>query len=87
MLRTIEQHNGFVIQKITKADGSLVRYQVCPQAFLGDSRVVQAHATLEAARKAAGAVIAMLGQYPFEKQTAPKSAYAQNQKGYRADRR
>jgi hypothetical protein len=38
MLRTIDRINGYAVQKITKPDGSLIRYQVIKEASIGQEK-------------------------------------------------
>lgn len=83
MIRNIEVNNGVVIQKITRSDGSLIRYQTVAQSSLGDSMAVKTWDTLAAARAEAGWK-PNLNTLP-ESLTKPRSAYVQNNKGYRAD--
>lgn len=82
MLHVIDKVNGHIIQKITKADGSLVRYQTVHENDVGNTPKVQTAGTLLQARILAG----WQEKLP-EFVTKPKSQYPQNQKGYRADNR
>jgi hypothetical protein len=40
MLRTIDRINGYAVQKITKPDGSLIRYQIIKEALIGQELAV-----------------------------------------------
>lgn len=81
MLRTIEHHNGFALQKITTPQGKLINYQLIPESSIGDASKSQQFSTLTAARQAGG----WPGHVKPANLTLPKAAYIQNQKGYRAD--
>lgn len=82
MIRTIETHNDIVIQKIVRTDGSLIRYQTVAKSSIGDTSAVKVHGTLADARRQAGWTPNL--DLP-ESLTKPKSAYAQNNKGYRPE--
>ncbi len=53
MITIVDKVDGFEIQKITKPDGKLVRYQVV-QLPAGDSEQVRVFMALEMARAAIG---------------------------------
>ncbi len=53
MITVVDKANGHVVQKITKPNGKLVRYQLVPAAA-GDSAAVRVFASLSAARAAIG---------------------------------
>lgn len=82
MIRTIDRHNGLILQKITTPHGSLISFQLIPENAIGDSSQSRRFGTLSAARQAGGWVMGSIS-----KPTKPKTAYIQNQKGYRADNR
>jgi hypothetical protein len=51
MITVVDKANGHVVQKVTKPDGKLVRYQLVPE-IAGDSASVKVFATLTSARAA-----------------------------------
>lgn len=53
MITTVDRNNGYVVQKVTKPDGKLVRYQVKPEDVF-DSEQVLVCANLTLARAAIG---------------------------------
>ena len=83
MLRTIERHNGYVIQKVTKPNGHLLRYQTGLETAIGTHDTFTSHRYLSEARAAIGLSTVV----DTAIQTAPKASYPHNQKGYRADNR
>ena len=80
MLRIIDKHNGFVIQKITKPNGALIAYQTGLETAIGTAGDFKRHTTLETARQAIGAP-----KPQNSVTTLPKALCPHNQKGYRAD--
>lgn len=80
MLRTIDKHAGYAIQKVTNLKGETVRYQTVLESSIGDANAVTSYTTLKEAKQAVGAPLAKTTTF-----TAPKSANPQNAKGYRAD--
>ncbi len=53
MITVVDKANGMTVQKVTKPNGRLVRYQLVP-AVAGDSASVKVFASLSAARAAIG---------------------------------
>lgn len=53
MITVVDRANGLAVQKVTKPNGKLIRYQVTPEKA-GDANAVKVFATLEAARDAIG---------------------------------
>ena len=82
MLRTIDRHNGIALQKVTTPQGNLIRFQLVHESSLGDTSKVQQFQSLSAARQAGGWPPCQVAAT-----TKPKTAYPQNNKGFRADRR
>ena len=80
MLRTIDRFNGFVIQKVTKPNGQLLRYQTGLETAIGTSGAFTPHPHLTDARTAIG-----MPKPKGEVTNLPKASNPQNQKGYRAD--
>lgn len=82
MIRTIEVVDGATIQKVTyvSKDVTVTRYQAVPAGALGDTSRIARVETLAEARNLLG-----IKHQPDARVTLPKSAHAQNQKGYRAD--
>lgn len=54
MITVVDRSNGLVVQKVSKPDGKIVRYQICAEANLGDFSQVVAYSTLAEARAAVG---------------------------------
>ena len=79
MLKTIEKHAVFEIQKVYDQHGKLMRYQA---GIPGDTPHMVVCSTLSEARNAIGVHIT-----PPAKITKPKSECPQNQKGYKAPTR
>lgn len=52
MITVVDRANDRIIQKITKPDGKLIRYQVVDKA--GDSNAVKVFSNLQPARAAIG---------------------------------
>jgi hypothetical protein len=82
MLRTIDRHNGVALQKVTTPNGKLLRFQLVHEAALGNTEAVRHFQSLSAARQAGGWPPCQVAAT-----TKPKTAYPQNNKGFRADRR
>jgi hypothetical protein len=82
MLRTIDRHAGFAIQKVVNIRGETIRYQTVAESSIGDAKAVQSFSTLKEAKLAIGAPT-----FRATTVTAPKSANPQNNKGYRAVRK
>lgn len=80
MLRTIDKHNGHVIQKITKPNGATIGYQTGRIENIGQSGMWVRHTTLSDARKALG-----MPKPATVSANIPKASLPHNQKGYRAD--
>jgi hypothetical protein len=53
MIVNVDKHNDLIVQKVTKPDGKLVRYQVLQQGIYDSSRI-KVFMTLESARHAIG---------------------------------
>ncbi len=83
MLHLIDKINGHLIQKITRADGSLVHYQTVKETDVGNTTKVQTSGTLLQARILAGWQGTKLPDFL----TKPQSSNHQNQKGFRANQR
>lgn len=49
MVRTIDKINGVAVQKVTKPDGSVLRYQTIPLGDIGKTQA-EPHTALWAAR-------------------------------------
>ena len=83
-IRDIDRVNGRVIRKLVSPTGdkSFGYLSGRPIDSLGNLTDVEKHATLTEARVFCGAPA--VARNPF-KETAPKSSYAQNRKGYKAD--
>lgn len=54
MIIVVDKANGQTVQKVTKPDGRLVRYQVVPAEHIGDAQVIKVFTSLAAARAAIG---------------------------------
>lgn len=79
MLTIIDRANGHVIQKVTKPNGNLIRFQFMPENGMGDTEQVKVASTLTEARNAIGHHIVAKVEL-----TKPKAEYPQNQPGYKA---
>lgn len=53
MIVVVDRANGLIVQKVTKPNGNLVRYQVKPEGIF-DAEQTKVFATLESARAAIG---------------------------------
>lgn len=88
MLRVIDRHNGFVIQKVVTPRGKCLGYQTKPDNA-ADADLVSRFDTLVQARNAIAGGFAMYRMQMAAKDqgnlTKPKSEYMQNQPGYRAE--
>jgi len=78
MLRVVDRTSTHTVQKITDVKG-LVHYQTIQTAMIGKT-LADVHTTLQQAREAVGKIVASPG-----KETASKSAYPEQQKGYCRD--
>lgn len=53
MITVVDRGNGYVVQKVTKPNGNLVRYQVAPEGVF-DAEAIKVFVTLESSRAAIG---------------------------------
>lgn len=78
MLTIVDRHNGVIIHKVTTPRGKFLRYQTMPEGTYDTSKA-GTFKTLTEARESIGHKIVAKVEL-----TAPKSSYAQNTSGYKA---
>ena len=54
MIVIVDRYNGKAVQKVTKPNGALVRYQVVSEDTIGNTGEIGVFVTLESARKHIG---------------------------------
>lgn len=60
MITTIDRNNGFVVQKVSKPNGTTLRYQTAPESVdkgVGDATLVKVYVSLADARQAIGKTV------------------------------